>query len=384
MLSRRELMVGLAAAPFAGSATAGAQARRIGGAPITVRDRRLWVDVRVAGHGPYPFVIDTGSFANMIRADLARELNLPRLPGRLTVVGISGREALQMVRGSPVLLGNIDIGFSEFGVVGEAAHRASRGMMSSLMLTTVDAELDFDANEWRVHPDGRPPVGGYQPIPSRIARQERGHGAPKITVEVAIGGRTFRLHVDTGAPGQMLLWGGAPEVACLWSDTAPYSPVVLNGFGPDDRPGRLVRAPDVRIGGIAFPRPLVTLLPGGPAREPDIHGLIGLELLQQMNIATDMRARRVLAMRNRRPTPPERYGMSGMWIEARGERLFIAQLSPQSPAAEAGLRVGDEVIDTALRPFIARLSGAPGDRIPISYRRAGQERTTALVLRPFL
>lgn len=382
ILSRREMMMAMAAAPFVGPA-ARAQAPRVGGAPIWIRERRLWVNVQVAGRGPYPFVIDTGSFANMIRADLARELNLPRTPGRLTVVGISGREGLPLVRASPVLLGGVDIGLSEFAVLEQAVHPQSRGLMSSLMLTTVDAEFDFDAGEWRVHPDGRPPSGGYQAVPSRIAAQERGRGAPKISVEATIGGRSVRLHVDTGAPGQVLLWGGAPAASGLWNDTAPYAPVVLNGFGPADRPGRLVRAGDLRIGGIVFPRPLVTLLPGG-ARERGVDGLIGLELLQQMNIATDMRARRVLAMRNRRPAPPERYGMSGMWIDARGERLFVAEISPQSPAAAAGLQAGDEIVGTTFRALIDRIGGAPGARIPLTYRRAGQDRATEIVLRPFL
>lgn len=364
---------------------AGTGGLRVGGAAISVRDRRLWMDVAIAGRGPFPFIVDTGTFANLIRSDLARELGLSP-SGRLAIAGVGGRERWPIFRAPSVLLGGVDIGLSEFAAYDQEIlpiHPMARGALSSLLLTTVDADLDFDRGQWRVYPDGRGAAAGYAPIPSRIGEQVRGRGSPKISVDVEIDGRPFKLHVDTGAPGQLSLWGGAPARTGLWNDNAPYSPIRVGGIGGAGSRGRLVRGREVRLGHIRFERPLISLVQGGH-RGDDADGLIGIQLLQQMNIGTDMRARQLLAMRNRRAAPPERYGMSGMWIDERGDRLVVSDVSPQSPAAEAGLRVEDEIVGEQLRPLLARLGGRPGDVVPINYRRGGTSSTAQLTLRPYL
>lgn len=387
IVSRRAVLGGLAAAPMFRPGRALAQkGQRVGGAPIAVRDDRLWMDVAVAGKGPFPFIVDTGTFANLMRADLARQLRLPP-SGRLAIMGLGGIERWPIFRASLVLLGGVDIGLSEFAAYEQqelAVHPQARGALSSLVLTTVDAELDFDRGEWRVYPDGGRPKEGYAPIPSRIAEQVRGGGSPKIGVEVEIDGRSYKLYVDTGAPGQILLWGGAPARSGLWNDQAPYVPMQARGIGGAGARGRMVRARDARLGPIRFERPLVNLTPGGH-RSGEADGLIGIQLIQQMNILTDMRARRLLAQRNRRPAPRGRYAMSGMSIEERGDRLFVADVSPQSPAAEAGLRIGDEITGEAFQPLQARLNrGRPGQTVAITYRRGGAGGTVQLALRPYL
>jgi S1-C subfamily serine protease len=64
--------------------------------------------------------------------------------------------------------------------------------------------------------------------------------------------------------------------------------------------------------------------------------------------------------------------------------VTVVEVSPASPAAEAGLRVGDTVTDVSLDAFVGRLSGRPGDTVEIAYRRGGEGRRTRLTLRAFL
>jgi S1-C subfamily serine protease len=64
--------------------------------------------------------------------------------------------------------------------------------------------------------------------------------------------------------------------------------------------------------------------------------------------------------------------------------LEIVDLSPRSPAAEAGLRPGDTITGLTLAQFVHRAGGRPGDSFALSYRRGSEARTTRLTLREFL
>jgi serine protease Do len=113
-------------------------------------------------------------------------------------------------------------------------------------------------------------------------------------------------------------------------------------------------------------------------------GLLGIGLIQRLNLSTDVRASRLWAKRNARPPRPERYGMSGLWLEQRRDDVEIAVISPQSPAADAGLRVGDRLVGGTLQEWIGRLGGRPGQAIQIPYRRGAETGTATLTLREYL
>ena len=113
-------------------------------------------------------------------------------------------------------------------------------------------------------------------------------------------------------------------------------------------------------------------------------GIIGLALLQQMTLSTDVRGRRLWVQRNGRAAPPERYRMTGLWVDDHGGQVVVAEVSPASPAAEAGVRVGDVIEGVSLDGFLRAAGGPPGTRVPIRLRRGGETIATTLVLRAYL
>lgn len=379
------MLAGLALSPLLVPSMAGAQDRaRVAGARILVRDGRVWMQARFGTRGPFPFVIDTGNFANMIRREHARALGL-RQVGQVTSRGIGGTAAFPVYAGEDVSFGNARVGTLDFAAYDDLAiHREAAGLLSASVMTVADSDLDFEAGEWRIYPDGRGARPGYEMLPSALGVSARRFGAAPIFVDAAIGGRSYRLQVDTGAPGQVLLFSAATRRSGLWDGNGPYSPRQSRGIGGEGAMGRLVRVPEIGIGSIRFERALVALTDPGSRNALDADGLLGLELLERMNISTDLRAMKLWAMRNARPARPERYGISGLWIDRRGERLVVVAVSPHSPAADAGLRIGDEIQGVPFDQFIRRLGGRPGDVIDIAYRRGGEARSTRLTLRPFL
>ena len=145
-----------------------------------------------------------------------------------------------------------------------------------------------------------------------------------------------------------------------------------------------MRAGTVSLGGIAFGRPLITLT------DPDVRdfrhsdGLLGIGLIERLNLSTDVRGGRLWAKRNARPARPERYGMSGLWLGERRGEVVVEVVGTGSPAAAAGLRVGDRLTGGTLSQWIGRLAGRPGATIEIPYERAGESRSVTLILREYL
>jgi hypothetical protein len=287
-----------------------------------------------------------------------------------------------------VMLGNIDIGTADFlayeDEFGNGIHPEAIGLLAANVMTTADSDLDFEAGEWRIYPDGRGERAGFEPLPSQIRQSARQVGSPKIFVNASLGNASYRLLVDTGAPASVYLFPEASRRSGLWNDRTPYSPHRLSGFGGEGPRTRLVRGSELAIGHIRFERPLITLNDPDARDARDGDGILGFGLLELMNLSTEIRTGRMWARRNTRSPRPERYGMSGLWTEERGDRLVLVTVSPQSPAAEAGLQVGDEIRGVPLREWIRPLGGRPGDVVEINYHRDGQPRTTRLTLRPYL
>ena len=365
----------------------GQSTRRVGGARILVQDNRVWMQVRFGGRGPYPFVIDTGGWANAIRRSAARELRLREVGHQLTV-GLGGTQQMAHYEARNVMLGNIDIGTADFlayeDEFGDRIHGQATGVLAANVLTTADSDLDFELGEWRIYPDGRGERPGFVQVPSEIRRSARQVGSTRIYVTAGVNGANYRLLVDTGAPSSVHLFAGASRRAGLWNETGPYAPYRTSGFGGEGPRTRLVRGAEFALGNVRIERPLIMVTDPDARDSEDADGILGLGLLELMNLSTDIRSGRLWVQRNSRPPRPERYGMTGLWTEERGDRLVLVDVSPRTPAAEAGLQVGDEIRGVSLRDWIRPLGGRPGDVIPIRYFRNGEERTTRLTLRPFL
>ena len=385
MFSRRDVLGAGAAAPLLwATATAAAdRGPRVGGGRIVVLDNRVWTQVRFGERGPYSFVLDTGAWTNLIRKDLAQQLRL-RERGQIVGRGVGGTRELIHYEAPDVSVGNIRTGAADFaGYEGIVLHPEASGALSAAFLTVADAELDFDRNEWRIYPDGRGARDGFVALPSSVRGSARQRGATRIYVDAELDGQRLRLLVDTGARGQVLLSPAATRRLGLWNDHKPYAPMELNGIGGSAGLGRTVRGASLRLGSLAFDRPLLTLAdPESPQLEGD--GLLGLGLIERINLSTDVRGGRLWARRNDRPARPERYGMTGLWLEPGKDGLVVVALSPQSPASESGLRLGDVITGLSLQDWVRHAARGPGAITEFTFRRDGVERPARLTLREFL
>jgi hypothetical protein len=122
------------------------------------------------------------------------------------------------------------------------------------------------------------------------------------------------------------------------------------------------------------------------------NGQLGADVLKRFRVFMDYEGGKVYLKPNMFFKEPFNYNLSGMEVVTPipGLPLFtIAEVSPRSPAAEAGLLPGDEILNInkrsafslRLTDIMALFQSKPGRKINISVRRGNQTITTQLILR---
>ncbi len=384
MISRRKLLAGLGvAAAWPGGAIAAE--RRVLRASISLEENRVLVAVGMVGHGPYIFMIDTGGAVSLVNDSLAKTLKLPII-GHSRLGGAGGVDIYPIYEARDFLIGG-SLRQASVALVGARdLHFGNdiEGTLAAGILTVADTELDFDAGELRIYPGGRGERTGFTRLHSGIRRLNGGtEESPYIFADVAVGGQAFDCLLDTGAPRALSLFSNAARRSGLWDDSRPYAPLRPSGLGGQGPIGRIVRAPSLALSGLSIAQPLVMLHPAGDGIATIGDGIAGLALIRRFNLSIDAHARNLWVQPSRQPAPPERYGLSGLWFDRDGEVARVAAVGTGSPAAEAGMQVGDR-IDGAWRETLAAIDHGPGTPVSLKVDRKGVKRTISFTLRPYL
>ena len=383
MFTRRRFALSALALPFAQSLASTAWADAPAAplvAKIRLTDTRVLIDAVVDGKTPLSFVIDTGAVVSGIRDEVAQRLALKKL-----------RDVrLNETRSFPLYSADLLLGgaLSQRGVALAGLSESERalggdGLLAAGLMTTFDSELDFDTGEWRIHPNGAADRAGFTALASELRDDPNANGSARIFADVTVGDAVVRPVLDTGMPWVLTLPHAAGKRLGLWNDVTPYAPVRSSGIaGAGKSLSRLVRAPDLRIGPAQYAAPLIVVRP------PDASGddaVLGLPALRTLNLSIDRAARTIWIKRNTLSPTESRYGGSGLWVDADGDKVRVAEVGTGSPAAKAGVRVGD-VIDGVggLRDAIGLLGGAPGTALSLKLRRGRDTAEASFTLAPYL
>ena len=155
--------------------------------------QRLTVPVQISGHGPYSFVVDTGSQKSVVSHRIADELALER-SGQMHIMGLAGRELAQTA-----IVGELGIGRRRHRdldvVIFESQHIGADGIIGIDSLQGQRVLLDFSRNLMMVG-DARS-LGGDKGYDIVVTARRR--GGQLIMTNAVVDGVSTDVIIDTGS-----------------------------------------------------------------------------------------------------------------------------------------------------------------------------------------
>lgn len=125
------------------------------------------------------------------------------------------------------------------------------------------------------------------------------------------------------------------------------------------------------------------------------NGLLGTLLLERFTMVIDWPGSTLWLKAEKKYNRPFDFDKSGMTVFAHGpdlNRFTVRHVIPASPADEAGIQPGDEIVNIGIWParlfnlaqVNKKLSGREGKKLSITCKRNGVEMKSAIILRNLL
>jgi hypothetical protein len=351
--------------------------------PFTLENRTIFFQVQAGGSRPYWFVLDTGwkyavidlAIANSIHLNLGDQVDVSG-GGKKTVMG-------NMLNNSPFSLVGLK-GFSQplflalpLNDLAKANGHEVAGILGTDFTSEFVVEIDYLSKTITLHDKATYQYRGEgQSFPVTF----NAAGWPEIQAAVIDGDRPamedkFVLDIGNSAAPLILNRPFVESEHFLRADrhTLPWLEGQALGGGIDASVGRVT---GLQIGHFLIKNPVTMFSRAatGPFAATESQGNIGAAILEKFRIILDYKNSRIILEPNSRFDEPTHYNRSGMILEAVGENFQtfrIKAVADDSPASEAGLRVGDTLI---------AIDGQPVSELSLSELRFKLQRAKACEL----
>lgn len=387
----RARMLALAGAGIA-SAVLPVRARADDAAPTTFPfdyiARQIRFPVMLDGHGPLTFLLDSGAAANILFTRAGQRIGLTG--GRpTTVIGASGSARAAVAHVGAFVVGPVTLDDQRMLVLDVPLAEALGvdGIVGWELLRRFATTVDFDARKitlWPGPPDAAQ-LGDAVPIAVR-------EGLPRIAATVEGIAATF--DVDTGDRGGISLFGPFVRRNGLLAAIPPRVTVpAANGsdIGGQLRTFDFARGKSMRLGPLAFDAPLYRYIDvtSGVFARTDLAGNLGCAVLDRFLLTFDYARSRMFLRPGRKANDPFVFNRTGLIASATAQGPVVIGVIPRSPAAAAGVEVGDRIAAVAGRSVDGpagfefaetAFMGPAGTTLPIRLLRATTQVDVTLAL----
>jgi clan AA aspartic protease (TIGR02281 family) len=378
-----------AAAPPPAHAASETQAERDGlSVPITVDDRHIYVDVMVNGQ-PARFVLDTGAGGNVITPEAARKFGLSSTQ-KASAVGTADRVDAGVVTLKRLAVGTAVLEDEPIFIIPLPEALQADGLIGYPFLRRFVVTLDWPNSRLLLTMPGRfKAPDGAAALPIRLKEN-----IP--TVEGEVDGNRGWFEVDTGANSAMTLYPRFIEQHGLRDRYSPRIRTITGRGVGGLNYGDYVRVGAVTLGPFSLKGTVVQLSrqQAGSDAKSDLAGRIGNEILDRFTLTLDYPHKRLILTKNGRFDAPFVGLRSGLRLDYDTGVFTAVDVVLGSPAAEAGIATGDQVIAVNGTPvskvtpkaIASLLLREPGTQITMIVRtgETGKPREVTITLRDML
>ena len=366
--------------------------------PFEYASRHVWLKASVNGGPPADFLFDTGASLTILDSTYAERIGV-RTVGRQQGMGAGATggasfASVNLLRVAAPDSDGVELSDLKVGVIALDRFlepyfwRPVAGVLGFDFIQRFVDEIDFDSGTLELfEPKDFDYEGKGDPVPMKLAGT-----TPVVTVKLDSLQGEFRVDVGSGATVDL----HTPFVNQHHLLDAPGRAldVTSGGFGGSFRT-RARRMGSLKIGPYTLQSPIVGLsqAASGAFTSEDYAGNLGNQILERFICTLDYENRVLYLQRGRRFAEPDVFPRSGVQLARFGDRVEAYAVLPDSPAARAGVREGDEVVAIDGRPArewtpdqVAEAldRGAVGSRHTLELARAGKRVQVSFVLRELL
>ena len=341
---------------------------------------RVHIPVSVNGAAPATFILDTGAAGSAIDPKYAESLGIKaRSSG--TARGAGGSVKVGLARDVEISFAGLraELERSPMTPLGAISLRIGQpvhGVLGYDVMRKYVTEIDYAHERVTFHPLSFELPAEAVRVPIRFEGR-----LPLIDARLVLpDGRELRprLLVDTGAGSGLIL----TRAYVAKNDIELEKTLdVSGGMGVGGETSvRIGRISSLQLAGVTLDNPIAALSRDtrGVFAASEFDGLIGGPILRRFTLYVDYPRKEFAFLPNAALKEPFEADASGLGLSSRDdsfEAVVIREVLPHSPAAEIGLRPGDELLAIDGKPVVP----AQMDEIRETFRR--RERTFTLRIR---
>lgn len=318
--------------------------------PFELYNNLIFVRARVNNSVPLWFLLDTGADVSVIKRSRAQSLGLNLQENGQTGAASGGSVEFSSVKNITFNLPGADIlNPTVVAVPLEAAEprlgRTVDGILGADVFNRFVVEVDYAAQLINLYdPQSYHYSGRGEIIP--VTLTENIPFVRLLLTQQTLGTTEGMFEIDTGASSTVVLNTPFVKAHKFIESTKTIASSGL-GVGGATR-ARIGRLEKIQLGRFAMEKPLARFSQDekGELASADFSGLLGGEVLRRFRVIFDYAHRRMILEANAHLTEPDEFEMSGATFssEAPDFNIFkVREVMEGSPAAEAGLNVGDIV-----------------------------------------
>lgn len=347
---------------------------------------RIIIKAKINGKGPFPFFFDTGSI-NILSLELANQLGIT-LTGKRKIDAFGGP-----LETASAVLDSIQVGdfaksdtvtmpHTQIAVIGGGpfTNGGPVGFLGWEFLANLVVEIDYEHGRINFYD---PATYTYTGSGARLPVTFSGNF---ILVPARVYGHDVSLELDSGNENSgLVLYRKFVKQNQLH---AKVNVVTGYGFGGLTR-AMITRAPSLEIASFQIRSPLTNLsLDDAGVEGGDVDGNIGAAILREFTWTYDVPHKYLYLEPDKWFGKAEVEDHSGLVLDTRGRTAKVLSIYPNSPAAKAGVSIGDLLSGKDGQGLTTEqwhdlLDAPPGTIVSFQVNHQGTARAVSLTLKAY-